>query len=116
MEAIIGAIYLSCGLEKAENYVKYIFKGFVDEVDKHLDFYNAKAVLQEYTQGLNKDLPVYKLLKEEGKAHNKTFFYEILYQGKILAQGCGKTKREAQQDAAKSACLNLGIFKGEENE
>ncbi|MBQ7449823.1 ribonuclease III [bacterium] len=116
MEAIFGAVYLSCGLNKVMSLIKYIFKDVIENVDEHLDTYNAKAVLQEYTQGLNKDLPEYKLIEEKGKAHNKTFYYEIFYRGNILANGSGKTKRDAQQDAAKSACEKLGIFKGEKDE
>ena len=116
MEAIFGAVYLSCGLNKVMSLIKYIFNDVIENVDEHLDTYNAKAVLQEYTQGLNKDLPEYKLIEEKGKAHNKTFYYEIFYRGNILANGSGKTKRDAQQDAAKSACEKLGIFKGEKDE
>ena len=113
MEAIFGAVYLSCDLKKAMKFIKYLFGEIVEDIDNHLELYNAKAVLQEYTQGLNKDLPEYKLIDEKGKAHNKTFYYEILYRGESLAEGFGKTKRDAQQNAAKEACLKLGIFKGE---
>lgn len=115
MEAIFGAIYLSCGIEKAMDYIKYLYDNLIEEIDNHLEIYNAKAVLQEYTQGLNKDLPEYILINEKGEAHNKTFFYEVVYRGKSLATGYGKTKRDAQQDAAKSACLRLGIFKESSN-
>ena len=113
MEAVMGAIYLSCGLEKAMDYINYIYNAVVEKVDKNLEIYNAKAVLQEYTQGKNKDLPEYKLVEEKGSDHKKTFFYEIIYHSEILAKGSGKTKRDAQQDAAKSACIKLGIIGGE---
>lgn len=116
LEAILGAIYLSCGFEKSMDFVKNIFTGIVNDIDIHLDFYNAKAVLQEYTQGISKDLPEYKLIEEKGLAHDKTFFYEIYYHGELLSKGAGKTKREAQQEAAKAACLKLGILKGEDDE
>ena len=112
MEAVFGAIYLSCGFKKAMSYISCLYGEIIDDIDKHLESYNAKAVLQEYTQGLNKDLPQYRLIEESGKAHNKTFYYEITYRGEILAKGSGKTKRDAQQDAAKAACVKLGIFKG----
>ena len=115
MEALMGAIYLSCGIEKAISYIKYFYEQIIEKVDSNLDIYNAKAVLQEYTQGLNKDLPEYKLIDEKGKAHNKTFYYEIVYNNEILAQGNGKTKRDAQQDAAKKACIKLGIIKESDN-
>ena len=115
MEAIMGAVYLSCGIEKAISYIKYFYEQLVEDVDSNLDIYNAKAVLQEYTQGLNKNLPEYVLVNEKGKAHNKTFYYEIVYNNEVLSHGSGKTKREAQQDAAKTACIKLGIIKGNDD-
>lgn len=116
MEAIIGAIYLSHNFDVAMKYIKYLYKDYIEDVDKNLSTYNAKAVLQEYTQSLNKDLPTYKLVKEKGEAHKKTFYYEVIYNNDILATGKGKTKRDAQQEAAKNACLKLGIIKGDLNE
>ena len=115
MEALMGAIYLSCGIEKAVSYIKYFYEKIIEEVDSNLEIYNAKAVLQEYTQGLNKDLPQYRLVEEKGKAHNKTFYYEISYNNEVLSHGSGKTKKDAQQDAAKNACLKLGIIKENNN-
>ena len=115
-EAVLGAIYLTNGLEKSIQFIKKTFKKTINEVDEKLDFYNAKAVLQEYTQSQNKDLPEYKELKETGKAHDKTFTFGIYYHNEFLAKGCGKTKKEAQQEAAKEACIKLNILKGAENE
>ena len=115
-EAVLGAIYLSNGIEKAELFINTLFKNMPDTIDSNLDSYNAKAVLQEYTQKVNKDLPEYKELLETGKAHKKVFTFGIFYKNEFLAQGSGKTKREAQQNAAKEACIKLGLFKGEENE
>ncbi len=115
-EAVLGTVYLSDGIEKSELFIKNLFKNMVDTVDSNLDLYNAKAALQEYTQKTNKDLPEYKELMETGKAHKKVFTFGIFYQNEFLAQGSGKTKREAQQNAAKEACIKLGLFKGEEDE
>ena len=115
-EAILGAVYLSAGIEKARDFLKIVYKNLPKEIDENLESYNAKAVLQEYTQNMNKDLPQYKELSETGKANNKTFTFEVIYQNKVIAQGSGKTKREAQQNAAKSACIKLGLLKGGQNE
>ncbi len=111
MEAVMGAVYISCGMGKVSNYIKHLYGEMIEDVDSNLEQYNAKAMLQEYTQGLNKDLPEYKLVKESGKAHNKTFYYEVYYHNDLIGQGEGKTKRDAQQDSAKSACIKLGIIK-----
>ena len=115
-EAILGAIYLSCGIEKTMKFLKTIYKNLPKEVDENLENYNAKAVLQEYTQKMNKDLPQYEEISETGKANNKIFTFAVIYQNKTIAQGSGKTKREAQQNAAKSACIKLGLLKGTQDE
>lgn len=115
-EAVLGAIYLSCGIEKAKIFIKNVFQNLPETIDSELDTYNAKALLQEYTQKMNKNLPEYVEISETGKAHKKIFTYGIYYQNDFLGQGSGKTKREAQQNAAKSACQKLGLLeKGENN-
>ena len=115
-EAILGAIYLSGGIDKVKAFLKNVYKDLPRQIDKNLESYNAKAVLQEYTQKINKDLPVYEEISETGKANNKTFTFEVIYQNKKIGQGSGKTKREAQQNAAKSACIKLGLLKGVQDE
>ena len=110
LEAILGAIYLSSGIKASMSFIKELYKNLPEQIDNNLEIYNAKAVLQEYTQKNNKDLPEYKELLETGKAHNKTFTFGVFYRNEFISQGSGKTKREAQQNAAMEACIRLGLI------
>lgn len=109
-EAILGAFYLDGKLEDLKIFLQNVLMPYIEEVDKNFEKYNAKALLQEYTQGQNREIPIYKLIEETGPAHNKTFTVEVYYKDSPIAQGCGKTKKEAEQHAAYEACKILGVI------
>ena len=117
MEALIGAIYKSCGANSVKEFIYGLYNdiptGFDEETIEH---YNYKELLQQYTQSQNKDLPEYKLTGEKGKAHKKEFEVSVSYKGEILGQGSGKTKKEAEKHAAKEALIKLKLIDKEENE
>ena len=110
-EAILGAYYLEDKYTELSEVLAKIFASFIKDVDEHFEKFNAKAVLQEYTQSQNKKLPEYNLIETIGPEHDKIFVIEVSYMAKILAIGQGKTKREAEQDAAYRACVKLGVIK-----
>jgi ribonuclease-3 len=62
-----------------------------------------KSRLQEAVQGLGRPLPVYRVAGEAGPEHRKMFHVEVLVSGEVVAQGTGRTKKDAEQDAAKAA-------------
>lgn len=109
-EAVLGAYYLDGKLIELLKYIEKVLTPYIEEVDKNFEKYNAKALLQEYTQGLNKDLPVYTMKGFTGPDHNKVFTVEVSYQGNIIACGEGKSKKEAEQKAAYEACVKMGVF------
>lgn len=111
-EALLGAYYLDESLEEVLNFLKQILEPIITDIDEHLEKFNAKAVLQEYTQSLNKKIPHYNVVEEIGPQHDKIFVVEVSYMDEILAVGKGKTKREAEQDAAYSACIKLKVIEG----
>ena len=111
MEAVIGAIYKSCSFEKAKKYVIDLYSDV--DIEREMHNYNAKEILQEYTQALNKDLPEYKVVNESGKAHDKTYEVAVYYRGKELGRGTAKTKRDAEKEAALTALTKLGVLKDE---
>ena len=113
-EAVLGAFYLDGKLKELLIYLRELFISFIEKVDKNFEKYNAKAMLQEYTQGINKDLPVYVMKSETGPAHNKTFYVEVEYRGEVIACGQGKSKKEAEQKAAYEACKKFGVVKCQE--
>ena len=75
--------------------------------------YNAKTILQEYTQSINKDLPIYQIIDVRGESHNCEFTAQVEYENKILGYGIGKSKKEAQSKAAYQACVTLKLIKEE---
>lgn len=110
-EAVLGAYYLEENLDAISKFLEKTLTSIIEEVDENFEKFNAKAVLQEYTQSLNKKIPHYKIVEEIGPQHDKIFVVEVSYMEEILAVGRGKTKREAEQDAAYNACIKLKVIK-----
>lgn len=101
MEAVIGAIYLDGGIEKASQFVqKFILS---DLEDKQL-FYDSKTILQEKVQKEGQDL-VYKLISENGPDHDKIFVVEAVIDGRVAGKGQGRNKKAAEQQAAYQVLL-----------
>lgn len=113
-EAILGAYYLDGKFSELSKFLEDCLNDLINEVDNHFEKFNAKAVLQEYTQAQNKKLPKYNITKEVGPEHNKVFVIEVKYMEEVLATGEGKTKRDAEQNAAYNACLKLKIINEED--
>ena len=109
LEAVLGAYYLNGRQKEIENFIKDYIMIYAEDVDKHFEKYNAKDILQQYTQGVNKTLPVYRTVSITGPAHKPEFNVEVEWNGEIIAQASGKTKKEAQQNCALEACKKLGI-------
>jgi len=96
-EAVLGAIYLTNGLDVAK---EYIYNIMVPYIEKDFVFFgDYKTMLQEYVQTDKKSLE-YVLVKESGEAHNKTFEVEVKINNIIYGRGIGKSKKEAEQNAA----------------
>ena len=107
VEAMIAAIYLDGGLEEAEKFIVENLKEEIREATKHVGDKDYKTVLQEKSQE-NGDVKIeYKTIGESGPDHDKSFIVEVEVNGKFLAKGKGKSKKEAQMRAAKLALENL---------
>lgn len=109
-EAVLGAFYLDGKLEQLKLFLEKVLIPYIETVDANFEKYNAKALLQEFTQSVDKQTPIYKLVEENGPAHKRTFKVAVSYQGKVVAYGTGKTKKEAEQHAAYEACKILGAL------
>ena len=116
MEAVFGAVYLSSGYLEAKNCINNIYNEIEFNFPEILYLYNSKEMLQQYTQGKNKDLPEYKIIKETGAAHNKTYEVTVEYEGQNLGTGKGKTKKEAEKKAALNALKYLNLLEAWQNE
>jgi ribonuclease-3 len=113
-EALLGAILLEnkqTGYKKAKQFLKENFLEDILNIEKKAPLLNPKATLQEYTQGINCKLPVYNLVKEEGMAHKKTFFVEVVFNDKVIGKGQDKSIKKAESMAASDALKKLGIIK-----
>lgn len=107
-EALLGAIFLDSGIDAARQFliVHLLYKAdTIIETKSYVDF---KSLLQELTQEKTKASPIYRVTKSEGPDHNKTFWVEVGSGDDILGKGVGKSKQEAEQDAAHSALEKNG--------
>ena len=109
LEALLGAYYLNGKQTEIEKFIKDYVIVFAEDVDKHFEKYNAKDILQQYTHGIDKTLPVYRTLAVRGPAHKPVFEVEVEWQGSVIASATGKSKKEAQQNCALAACKKLGV-------
>lgn len=102
-EAVIGALYLEAGLEKAKKVVVPILEKAYPIIDLDTIFKDYKTTLQEFTQAHQGITPEYKLESSSGPDHKKEFEISVNIHGKLIAKAKGKSKKEAQQNAAKIA-------------
>lgn len=109
-EAVLGAYFLDNKMELLDKKLQELFMPYIEDINANLDKYNAKALFQEYTQSLTKETPKYRLVAESGPAHNRVFTVEVVYNGDVIAQGQGKSKKEAEQRCAYLACKKLGVL------
>ena len=101
VEAVLAAVYLDGGIGSARKIIqKYILSREVAGLTKPRDY---KTALQELVQRESGQVLAYRLTGEEGPDHNKRFFVEVTLNGKSVGQGSGRSKKEAEQMAAKAA-------------
>lgn len=99
VEAIIGALFLDGGIDKAEKFIADHLLSTIDET-LALPLKDAKSRLQEIVQAQGLPAPRYEVIEENGPDHHKEFTIQVLIDGKPIAQGTGKNKAEAAQQAA----------------
>jgi ribonuclease-3 len=108
VEAIIGAIYIDGGFDVVKGMViDNLFKDKIKTVIDSLEFQDFKTELQELSQHIYGVIPTYRLLKEEGKEHEKLFTIEVYIGDELCGVGMGKNKKEAESQAAREALLRL---------
>lgn len=106
-EALIGAIYLDGGIKPAMLFVKkHLFDEYLSQVYSE-DHRNYKGELLEFLQGQGKGMPQYRISDQIGPDHDKIFYVSVFAAGEKLGEGEGKSKKEAEQKAARQALLKL---------
>lgn len=108
LEALIGAVYLDSGFDEAKNFVAQMYSERIATLADQLSYKkDYKTRLQEVIQKKLKTIPLYRLIKTEGPEHQKSFFVQLVIDGEEVSQGQGKNKKEAEQEAAKKALVDL---------
>ncbi len=103
MESIIGAIYLDQGYEAAKYFIAKNLFYLIEKIVEEKTWIDAKSKFQEKAQEKESLTPMYKSLKEEGPDHDKEFTIGVYLDETLIAEGSGKSKQEAEQEAAKKA-------------
>ena len=113
-EALIGAIYLEAGLNKAREITIGLIEQTYPKIDLHTLCKDYKTALQEYTQAIYGVTPTYKLLSAKGPDHDKEFEVALFLREDLISTAKGKSKKIAQKEAARIALEKLQ--REEENE
>lgn len=107
VEAVIAAIYLDGGIEKAQKFIIENLKEEIEIASKNVGKKDYKTVLQEKLQKHGEVEIKYTILREIGPDHDKTFEAQVECNNKKLATGIGKSKKQAEMEAAKEALNKL---------
>ncbi len=106
-EALVGAILLDQGLQKANEFILKCIEPEIKRILEEELYRDAKSTLQELTQARFQITPVYRTVAERGPDHAKEFTVEVLVGNKVYGQGIGPSKQMAEQEAAKMALQRI---------
>jgi len=115
-EAFVGALFLDQGIDTAYNFVSEVLIPKTDLYVAKKSFKDPKSLLQELAQGQKKGSPLYKVVNELGPAHARMFRVAVYVGASFVGEGKGRSKREAEEDAAKQALENISINKNIEKQ
>lgn len=107
VESLIGAMYIDGGLESARTFILSQLGKSINESIQGAIFMDYKTQLQEIIQKTNDHTIIYEIIEEKGPDHSKMFVSQVKVDEKVLGVGEGRTKKEAEQMAAKSSLKNL---------
>ncbi len=102
-EALLGAIYLDSDLETTRRFVLELMHDDMDRLEEEPLEVNPKGQLQEILQAISPRSPVYELLAQEGREHEKTFSVRVVWENQVLGEGTGRSKKQAETAAALAA-------------
>lgn len=108
-EALIGALYIDGGFNTARDFILKQMEHIIKSCVSGKLFYDFKTQLQELVQQKGEQNIVYRIVREEGPDHNKTFVTEVLVNQVVLGLGEGHSKKESEQNAAKDALDKISL-------
>ncbi len=101
-EAVVGAIYIDSGYDRARSFIARVLLPKTKEIEEKRLWIDAKSFFQEKAQEKTGITPMYKTLKEFGPDHDKEFTVGLYLNELLVSEGKGKSKQEAEQDAARN--------------
>ena len=107
LEAVIAAIYLDQGLATAKNFILRLFSKELQKVVSQGAEVNYKSQLQELVQAKGQQTPAYYVIEAKGPDHDRRFTVEVRVGDTVLGRGSGRSKKEAETEAARSALERL---------
>ncbi len=107
MEALLAAVFLDGGVEAARGLVERLLGRQREQAPPDGPLSDAKTTLQEALQGQGLAAPTYRVVEESGPDHRKSFRVQALLHGRLLGEGCGASKKAAEQQAAQEALIAL---------
>ena len=108
LESLFGAVFLEAGFDAAQRVVRGLFDPLVAKIDPRASGKDPKTQLQELLQSRRLPLPDYRLVDTRGEAHDQSFIVEcVLAKPELSTRGVGKSRRAAEQEAARQACAAL---------
>lgn len=110
LEAVIGALYLDAGADAARAFVEPLIEPRIEQAYRSGHQQNFKSLLQQHAQQVAEDTPRYLILDEKGPDHAKCFRVCVELSGKRYDAAWGASKKQAEQIAARSALLALGVL------
>jgi ribonuclease III len=116
LEALLATIYLDGGYKKAFKAIAQLFSLTLEVAEKESFYHDYKTKLQELSQDTLKATPRYVLAKEYGPDHDKVFGVQVQIQGKVAGVGAGRSKKEAEQRAARRTLQKLYLSLKEKND
>lgn len=102
-EAVLGAIYLDCGYKVVSDFIERHIIVTLQDILREGTWLDAKTRLQEHIQNIHNQIPVYRILEEEGPDHDKLFHVGVYVNEELLGRGRGHSKQAGQQAAAAAA-------------
>lgn len=103
LEAVIAAIYLDSDFSNVKNIIKRIVEPLLENDNLPAEFFDYKTVLQELCQKKYKTVPIYMIVDSKGPEHAKIFEVKVVVANKLTEYGRGKSKKEAEKQAAQKA-------------
>ena len=100
-EAVVGAVFVDGGYEKTKEVVLNLLEEYIESAMTGELANDYKSRLQEILQRRGEDAPLYRVTDEQGPSHDKTFYVEVLENDRVIGKGCGRSKKQAEQNAAR---------------